>query len=600
MAKMVLGDIQDGGKFVVDALKLIDSRLLGVASSGGGKGWMCRKLIEELVGICQIVVIDVEGEFGTLREKYDFVLAGKGGDVSVDPRYADVLARKLLELRTDAILDLYELKKHERILFVKRFLEAVVNVPKELWHNTVFILDEAHLFAPEGGKSESLDAVVDLASRGRKRGFCLIPMTQRLAKLSKDVTAECRNKLIGLANQDIDRKRASEELGFTEKSAVLALRDMEPGEFYAVGPAFPNGVNRIKIGSVKTQHPKSGLGHTKVHMPAPTAKVRAILAKLADLPKEAQEEAITAKQMRDRIKALESELRQSQRNMKPITEQKSVAIKADTQDLNKAYAAGHDAGVVDGSEAQRTQYQKRLQTFLKATMVSSEEFKRGAETFVKKMQVSLDDFQDGMKHIAKISDKVKPSYGNIGNAMPFSQFKSRVVPVSLDKGARLLPAEPTKSLGLCERKILGFLNIKPGTYYSLSQIGVMTGYAWRSGNFGNCYRKLVSVGYVSRQGDTLALIADPGILNEVSSLVDGVGHRLEDWIGKLGKCERSIYEYLLGHPLESLTREELGAATGYEGNSGNFGNCIGHLNTLGLICRDGTKISLNPNIVGLT
>jgi hypothetical protein len=55
---------------------------------------------------------------------------------------------------------------------VRLFLEALVNAPKKLWHPALVVVDEAHVFCPETGEAESGDAVIDLATRGRKRGFC--------------------------------------------------------------------------------------------------------------------------------------------------------------------------------------------------------------------------------------------------------------------------------------------------------------------------------------------------------------------------------------------------------------------------------------------
>ena len=162
-------------KIWIDLLKLIVSRLLIQANSGGGKSWAIRRIIEWAFKYVQIIVIDPEGEFGNLRSKFDFVYAGKDGDAPVESRSAALLARRLLELKASAIIDLYELPPQERKHYVRLFLEAAVNAPKELWHDCLFILDEAHVFAPEKDQSESLSAVIDMASRGRKRGYCLIP-----------------------------------------------------------------------------------------------------------------------------------------------------------------------------------------------------------------------------------------------------------------------------------------------------------------------------------------------------------------------------------------------------------------------------------------
>src|SRR5438874_13784069 len=108
----------------IDLPTLIDTRLLVQSNSGGGKSWLLRRILEQSHGKVQQIVIDMEGEFSTLREKYDYILAGKGGDVPVSPRSASLLARRLLELHVSAILDLYELHSYERKSFVKLFLDA--------------------------------------------------------------------------------------------------------------------------------------------------------------------------------------------------------------------------------------------------------------------------------------------------------------------------------------------------------------------------------------------------------------------------------------------------------------------------------------------
>src|SRR3990167_11565748 len=91
--------IKLNSKTEIDLLKLIESRLLIQANSGGGKSWAIRRIIEQAFGKVQIIVLDPEGEFTNLRERHDFVFAGKDGDAPTDPRSADLLARRLLEVR---------------------------------------------------------------------------------------------------------------------------------------------------------------------------------------------------------------------------------------------------------------------------------------------------------------------------------------------------------------------------------------------------------------------------------------------------------------------------------------------------------------------
>src|SRR6266853_5301117 len=86
----------------IDLPTLLDTRLLVQANSGGGKSWLLRRLLEQSHGKVQQIVIDLEGEFATLREKFDYILAGKNGDTPADPRSASLLGRRLLELNVSA------------------------------------------------------------------------------------------------------------------------------------------------------------------------------------------------------------------------------------------------------------------------------------------------------------------------------------------------------------------------------------------------------------------------------------------------------------------------------------------------------------------
>jgi len=286
-----VGPAKEKIKVSIDIPRLLETRLLIQANSGGGKSWTLRRIIEQIVNHVQVLVIDPEGEFSTLREKYDFVICSQhDGDALAHPRTAAMLAKRLLETGVSAVLDIYDLKAHERQAFVRLFLDALVNAPKKLWRPVCIILDEAHVYAPEKGKSESTGAVIDVATRGRKRGQCLITATQRLSKLHKDVAAECINKLIGRTGLDIDVKRAADELGMSPKEATQTLRNFNEGEFFVFGPAFTREVTRILVGPVVTRHPKVGQRLIETP-PAPSAKIKKVLAKLADLPKEAEREA---------------------------------------------------------------------------------------------------------------------------------------------------------------------------------------------------------------------------------------------------------------------------------------------------------------------
>lgn len=298
-----------GADCPIDVDKLVESRMIVQANSGAGKSWAIRRLVEQTYGNAQQIIIDHDGEYHTLREKFDYVLAGQKGDCPADIKSAGLLARRLLELNVSAIVDIYELGT-QRAEFVKRFLESLVNVPRDLWHSCLIVLDEAHFYCPETGSAVSSNAVKNLMALGRKRGFAGILATQRIAKLSKDAVAECNNKLIGRAALDVDMKRAASELGFTTRDDMQSLRTLKAGEFYAFGPAISDEVRLIKVGSVQTTHLRAG---QRAAPPTPPRdRVKKILAQLADLPHEAAEEAKSIGELRLQVKQLQSELKKAQ------------------------------------------------------------------------------------------------------------------------------------------------------------------------------------------------------------------------------------------------------------------------------------------------
>ncbi len=538
------------GIFGADLQRLIETKALVQANSGGGKSYLIRKILEQTHGKVQQIVLDVEGEFSSLRTKYDYILAGKGGDVAADPRTADLLARKLLELGADCIIDLFELKSHEQRRFVRVFLESLMSAPKDLWHPVIVVVDEAQLFAPEAGKSEALEAVIDLCTRGRKRDFCAILATLRISMVHKDALAQCLNKLIGRTALDIDRKRAADELGFTTRESNLALRDLDPGEFYAFGPALSKSVQKVTIGKVSTPHGHEARKALATRRPAPTEKVKKALEQLGDLPKEAEEEIRDRDSLRARVRDLEREIATAKRTSK-------VEIKTER--------------VVD---------QKSIDRAVRESMAAA------VAIYHRKLKEMA---QECAKEIAEL----KPT--QITPALRVVQATA-AAPIKAHSVVRAARPTGDDQIGQCERRILGFLSIRPGAFFSKVQIGAMTGYSHGSGGFNNALSKLSTAGMIQRNGTSIAL--NPSA--DVAHLIDQQPHRLEDWIAKLGACERKVYERLLKEPSSVFSKDEIASETGYSAGSGGFNNALSRLSTLGLVKREhGGQVRINPEVVGL-
>jgi hypothetical protein len=340
------------GSVPINLPVLLETRMLIQANSGAGKSYTLRRILEQTAAGVQQLVIDPEGEFASLREKFDYIVcAPHDADAVATPQTAAALARALWESGTSAILDIYELKAHERILFVRRFLEALINAPKKVWHPTLVAIDEIQMFAPQVGSAESLAAVIDLASRGRKRGLALVGATQRLSKLHKDVAAELLNKIIMRTGLDVDVQRAADELGIARAGAAQTLRELQPGEAFVFGPALTRAVERTKVGPVATSHPKTGQRGMVAPPPASKA-VLAKLTKLEGLQREAEQEVRTVEELRAEVAKLRGQLTRSSQSAgvpsgevqkridEAVARERELAIKPAAPIISKALVAG--------------------------------------------------------------------------------------------------------------------------------------------------------------------------------------------------------------------------------------------------------------------
>ncbi len=307
--------IDDVGDVPIDVETLILSKLLASANSGGGKSRLLRRIAEQTWGYAQQLIFDAEGDFHTLREKFPYLLFGPGGDAPLTVEIAAKLILRLLEVGSSAILDLSELPVldakeggDQRAVFIQKALHAAMQAPRELWHPSIWIIDEIHLWAPENGfgTAVSTATVCDFFTRGRKRGWGGIAATQRLAAVHKSVAAECNNRLIGRTGLDVDQTRAAKNLGMKATAETFrTLANLEPGEFFAFGPALSKQVVRVRSGAVITTHPTAGHRAT-APTPAP-AKVKQMLAQFRDLPKEVAKEVDELEALRARVRTLEAD-----------------------------------------------------------------------------------------------------------------------------------------------------------------------------------------------------------------------------------------------------------------------------------------------------
>lgn len=239
---------------LLDLEELLATRLLVQGNSGSGKSHLLRRLLEQSAEWVQQCVIDPEGDFVTLADKFGHIIVEAGRT----PEELARIAARIRKHRVSVVLNLEGLEADGQMRAAAAFLNGLFEAERDCWYPLLAVVDEAQLFAPAGAaevseeaRRQSLSAMTNLMCRGRKRGLAGIIATQRLAKLAKNVAAEASNFLMGRTFLDIDMARAADLLGMERRQAEM-FRDLARGHFIALGPALSRRPLPIKIGSVET------------------------------------------------------------------------------------------------------------------------------------------------------------------------------------------------------------------------------------------------------------------------------------------------------------------------------------------------------------
>ncbi|MDQ0301801.1 ATP-binding protein [Ancylobacter polymorphus] len=305
-----LGSSNAGQPVRLDLEELLSTRLLVQGNSGSGKSHLLRRLLEQSAGHVQQAIIDPEGDFVGLAERFGHVVI----DAERTAGEIQRIAARIRKHRASVVFNLEGLDADAQMRSAAAFLNGLFDADREFWFPMLVVVDEAQLFAPSGGgeisdeaRRISLSAMTNLMCRGRKRGLAGVIATQRLAKLAKNVAAEASNFLMGRTFLDIDMARAADLLGM-EKRQAESFRDLNTGSFVALGPALARRPVAVKIGHVETASrngrpsllPPPELGTAEIQdlifddlgtepLPAPPARTEprateAILETLEDAP----------------------------------------------------------------------------------------------------------------------------------------------------------------------------------------------------------------------------------------------------------------------------------------------------------------------------
>lgn len=197
-------------------IEALDSDIAILGRKGGGKTITAKGIAERLLHLKRrVLILDPLGGWWGLRSAANgvdaglpiAVFGGEHADVALDPAAAVPLADVIGRENFPAVIDIADMSKTTQQRFLLAFLRELKRINRD---PLTVILEEADVFAPQkpvGDDSQELHNEIDwLARRGRARGFRLITVCQRPARLSKDVLTQASTVIAHVLPSPQDRE----------------------------------------------------------------------------------------------------------------------------------------------------------------------------------------------------------------------------------------------------------------------------------------------------------------------------------------------------------------------------------------------------------
>ncbi|MGE0464469.1 MAG: hypothetical protein AB7Q16_24130 [Vicinamibacterales bacterium] len=354
----------------------------------------------------------------------------------------------------------------------------------------------------------------------------------------------------------------------------------------------------MTVGPVATTHPKAG-SKLAAPPPAPSAKVKAILGKLADLPAEAEARALTEADLRKALAEKDRELARLRRQAsQPVSEKcekpaERVEVLTDadraqigqlsdriaaTTDRLTAFVSGHvataeaaivlavrnfHADVGDAVEKARADFEKRLES-------------KGLERILDKLDRVT---------VAPATAKPAPNYAAI---MPTRGIARRNADRSPSGDLRVSGAAGTdETVRPAQQKILNALAFLHGigvASANKTQLALLVGVSPTSGGYFNNLGSLRSRGLIEYPAGGTVALTDAGTALASTAGVPATTAELHDAIRqKLPPAKWKVLEPLIACYPRALAKDALAAQIGVSPTSGGYFNNLGSLRSLGLL-----------------
>ncbi|MDR3510676.1 MAG: hypothetical protein P4L73_03520 [Caulobacteraceae bacterium] len=281
-----------------------------LGTSDAGKTYAAKGEIEQLLGSGRrVCIIDPTGVWYGLRLAPDGVtpspfkvaiFGGDHGDVALPPEAGARVAELVAGGAFSSIVDVSRMTVGARTRLFAEFAERLAQVNRAPLH---LVIDEAHLFAPQGRvhdpmSGRMLHAANNLVSGGRALGIRVMMLSQRPAKLHKDSLTQVQTLVAMFCTAPHDReaikawiKDAADPVVGREIEA--SLPSLQVGEAWVWAPRL-DVLRKIKFGRITTYDSSATPDASAGRKPVSLAALDLALLEAALLAPEEGEPSVSA------------------------------------------------------------------------------------------------------------------------------------------------------------------------------------------------------------------------------------------------------------------------------------------------------------------
>lgn len=250
--------------------------ILGIR--GSGKSNTAGVIFEELLAArYPMSLVDIDGEYFGLKEKYEVLVVGGGdhADVELNTTTVGEVADLSLHEGVPVILDVSDMLGEEREAVVFDFLSRLWTHAGQVRTPYMIGIEECHEFIPQGVRTRLKDVIARIALRGRKRGLGAVVISQRSAKVEKDVLTQAGFLFLHRVVHEADMRVYGELLPWRKTEAKEIVSQLDVGEcIFLAGSA----ARKVKI---RVRHTLHG-GYTPSFRPVESPKLRQVRGRILE------------------------------------------------------------------------------------------------------------------------------------------------------------------------------------------------------------------------------------------------------------------------------------------------------------------------------